>query len=111
MIHLVFYAIGAVGALVVGLIGASMMKDVQQRVARWLRAHGLQKSVLMSAIVKLDQVGVAIRASVQVMAREVPTETLRIEKSYSMSDVKDPALLAALKKSQHAELDAMSLFA
>ena len=111
MIHLLFYAVGAIAAGVAALIGTSMMKDAQHRVARWLRERGLNKSRLMEAVVMLAQVGVIIRASVHVRAVEQPAEIIRIERTYSMSDIQDMSLRAALRQSQRAELDIMSLFA
>jgi hypothetical protein len=111
MIHLIFYAAGAVVAGVAALIGASLMKDAQRQVARWLRQHGLAKTQLMDAVVLLDQVGSIIRSSVRVKVAQRPAETLRIERAYSISDIKDTSLLAALRERQHAEVDIMPLFA
>jgi len=111
MLHLVFYAAAALVAGVGALVGASLRKDIRQRVARWLREHHLSESKLMDAVLLLDNIDSTIRAKVRVLARDRPAEVLQIERTYSESDIKDPMLLAELRKHQHAEQNVMSLFA
>lgn len=106
MLHLIVYAAAAAfGAL----LSASLMKDVQQRIARWLRENGLANSALMDAVVFLDKVGTRIRASVKVTTRSQRTEILRIEKTYSIDQIKDPGLRAALQQQGRAQQNVMSL--
>jgi hypothetical protein len=106
MIHLVIYAIGAV---IAAAIGASLSNDVRQRVARWLRQHGLAKSVLMDAVVLLDKADSGIRARVRVTARNRPSEVLSIEKTYRYDQITDPQLRAELNQRGHAEQNVLAL--
>lgn len=106
MIHLIFYAIAAA---IAAAIGASLSSDVKQRVARWLREHGLAKSALMDAVVLLDQVGATIKARVRVTASTRSSETLTIEKTYSYDQITDPQLRAELTRSGHAEQNVLAL--
>jgi hypothetical protein len=111
MIHLIFYAAAAaVTGITAALIGASLAKDVQQCVARWLRKHGLSQSKLMDAVIFLDMIGAVIRARVKVVTREQAPEVIQIERSYAESDIKYPEVLAELRRSRHATLNVMSLF-
>ena len=111
MIHLViYYAIAGAAVGIAALIGASLMRDVQHRVAHWLREHHLSKTKLMDAVVLLDEVGSTIRASVRVLAQDLSPEVLTIERTYKVSHIKSQQLLADLKQRQHAEQNVMSLF-
>lgn len=110
MIQLIYYAIAGAAAGISALIGASLMRDVQHRVAHWLREHHLSKSKLMDAVILLDEVGSVIRASVRVLVQDRSPEVLTIKRTYKVSDVKSQQLLAELKQRQHAEQNVMSLF-
>jgi hypothetical protein len=109
MFDLIIYAVIAFGGLV-SLVSVAMLKDVQQRVARWLRQNGLENSALMEAIVFLDKVGTAIRVRVKVVTRSQRTEILMLERTYSIHQVKDAQLRAALQQRGHAEQNVMTLF-
>jgi hypothetical protein len=106
MYHLIVYAVIAA----FGLLSVTMQKDIQRRVARWLRQNGLAKSALMDAVVFLDMVGSAIRARVKVTTRSQHTELLTMEKTYSMDQIPDPQVRAALEQRGHAEQNVMTLF-
>jgi hypothetical protein len=106
MIHLIIYAIAAA---IAAAIGASLSNDVKQRVASWLRQHGLAKSVLMDVVVLLDKVGSGIKARVRVTARNRTSEVLSIEKTYRYDQIKDPQLRAALNRGSHAEQNVLAL--
>jgi hypothetical protein len=107
MYHLIIYAaIAAFGALV----SAALQKDVQQRVARWLREHGLANSALMSAVLFLDMVSTRIRARVKIVTRSQREEILMIERTYSIEQIKDAQLRAALQQRGRAEQNVLSLF-
>lgn len=107
MFHLIIYA--AIAGLV-SLFSAALLRDVQQRVAAWLRQNGLKNSALMSAVVRLDSIGSAIRAGVKVVTRAQRTEVLMIERTYSINQIKDPELRAALQRTGHAEQDVITIF-
>jgi hypothetical protein len=110
MIDLIIYAvIAAVGGLV-SLVSVAMLKDVHQRVARWLRQNNLETSALMEAIVLLDQVGTAIRGRVKVVTRSQRTDILTLERTYSIHQIKDAQLRVALEQRGHAEQNVMTLF-
>jgi hypothetical protein len=110
MYHLIIYAAIAAFSGLVSLVSVSMLKDVHQRVARWLRQNGLENSALMDAIVLLDNVGTAIRGRVKVVTRSQRTEILMLERTYSIHQIKDPQLCAALEQRRHAEQNVMTLF-
>jgi hypothetical protein len=107
MIHLIVYA--AIAGLV-SLFSVTLLKDVQQRVARWLRQNALEDSALMEAVVLLDSIGSAIRASVKVATRSQRTAILMIERTYSINQIKDAQLRAALRQRGHAEQNVLTLF-
>jgi hypothetical protein len=106
MIHLIFYAIAAV---IAAAIGASLTNDVRQRVAAWLREHGLANSMLMDAVVLLDNVATGVKARVRVTARNRSSEMLSIEKTYRYDQITDPQLRTALERSGHAEQNVLAL--
>lgn len=107
MYHLIIYAVIAAFG---GLVSVTLQKDIQQRVARWLRQNGLANSALMDAIVFLERVGTAIRATVKVTTRSQRTELLMIERTYSINQIKDTQLRAELEQQRHAERNVMTLF-
>jgi hypothetical protein len=106
MYHLIIYAVVAA----FGLLSVTLQKDIQRRVARWLRQNGLAKSALMDAVVLLDRAGSAIRAKVKVTTRSQHTEILTMEKTYPISQVPDPQVRAALEQRGHAEQNVLALF-
>lgn len=107
MYHLIIYAaIAALGALV----SAALLKDVQQRVARWLRENGLANSALMDAVLFLDMVSTRIRAKVKIVTRSQRHEILMIERTYSIDQIEDARLRAALQQRGRAEQNVLSLF-
>jgi hypothetical protein len=110
MYQLVFVAIGAVATGISALRGVSMMRDVKLTVARWLREHGLSNSYLMDAVVLLDKVGSDIQVSVRITAKTQPAQTIRTERTYSISKVTNPAVRAELEKHGHAEQNVLQLF-
>ena len=110
MLQLIYYAIVGVAAGVAALIGATLMKDVQHRVARWLQEQHLEQSKLMEAVLLLDQVGSSIRVSVRVMVAGRPAQVLKVDKTYKVTDIKDQQTLAELRRRQHAEQNVLSLF-
>jgi hypothetical protein len=105
--HLIIYAIIAA---FISLVSAALLKDVQQRVARWLRQNGLENSALMNVIIFLDMVGAAIRVSVKVMTRSQRTEILMLDRTYPIHQIKDAQLRAALEQRGHAEQNVITLF-
>jgi hypothetical protein len=106
MIHLLFIAIAAaVGAA----IGVSLSTAVQRAVASWLRDSGLEKSMLMDAVVALERVGNRIRAKVRVSARNHDTKVISIEKTHSIDDITDPQVRAELESRGHAEQNVLAL--
>jgi hypothetical protein len=109
MYHLIVIVI-AIFAALSALVLASLSKDVQQRVARWLRANGLANSALMDAVVLLDRVGAYIRVGVKVVTQSQRTEILMLERTYSIEQIKDAQLRAALAQRGHAEQNVMTLF-
>src|ERR1700742_396473 len=106
MIDLIIAAVIAFGAL----LSVTLLKDVQQRVARWLREHGLANSALMEAVVFLDKVGTTIRGRVKVTTRAQGTEVLALERTYSIDQIKDQNLRAELLQQEHAQQNVLSLF-
>jgi hypothetical protein len=106
MIHLVIYVIAAA---VAAAIGSSLSNDVRQRVARWLRQHGLAKSVLMDAVVLLDKMSTGVKASVKITAKNRPIEVLSIEKTYRYEQITDPQLRSELNRRGHAEQNVLAL--
>lgn len=103
---IVLGGLAALGAL----FAVTLSKDVQQRVAQWLREHGLANSALMDAVVYLEKVGSTIRASVRVMTRTQHTEILTLERTYSIDQIDDPAVRAALQQHDRAQQNVMTLF-
>ena len=110
MLHLIFYAAAAAVAALSGLASVTLLKDIQQRVARWLRQNGLKDSALMDAVVFLEKVGTAIRAKVKVTTQSQRTELLMIERTYSIDQITDPQLRAELEQHRHAQQNVMALF-
>ena len=105
MFHLIIFAVlAAFGAL----LSATLMTDVQRRIARWLRDNGLADSALMDAIVLLDKIGSGIKVSIRVATTQ-RSEVLTLEKTYSIDQIKDAGLRAELEQRQHAERNVMSL--
>jgi len=110
MYHLIIYIICAVFAALSVLFLVTLLKDVQRQVARWLRENGLANSALMDAVVFLDRVGTRIRASVKVVTRSRRTEILMLERTYSIEQIKDAQLRAALEQRGRAQQNVMTLF-
>jgi hypothetical protein len=106
MIDLLIFAIAAaVGAA----IGVSLSTAVQRAVAGWLRDNGLDKSVLMDAVVALEKVGNRIHAKARVKAKNYGTKVIAIEKTYSIDSITDPQVRAELERRGHAEQDILAL--
>ena len=103
---LIAAAVAAFGALV----SLALRRAVQQRVARWLRENGLANSALMDAVLLLDMVGTRVRARVKVVTRSYRQEILMIERTYSIEQIKDAQLRAALQQRGQAEQNILSLF-
>jgi hypothetical protein len=99
----------AIAAAVSAAIGLSLSSAIQRAVAGWLRDNGLEKSVLMDAVVALEKAGNRIKAKVRVRARNYGTKVISIEKTYSISDITDPQVRAELNRRGHAEQNVLAL--
>ncbi|MBD2515074.1 hypothetical protein H6G93_08635 [Nostoc sp. FACHB-973] len=104
---LVIAAVTAIGALLG--IGISLFwNDIREKVAAWLRQKGLEKSVLMDAWIKLDNLIGFVRCRIFVKTK-TKSEVIVSEQQYTMNEIDDPDVLKQLQKRKHAEKNIMPL--
>ncbi len=104
---LVIAAVTAVGALLG--IGISLFwDDIREKVAAWLRQQGLEKSVLMDAWIKLDNLIGFVRCRIFVKTK-TKSEEIVSEKQYAINEIDDPDVLEELQRRKYAERNIMSL--
>jgi hypothetical protein len=99
----------AIAAAVGAAIGVSLSTAIQRAVATWLRENGLDKSVLMDAVVALERAGNRVKARVRVQARNHGTKVITMEKTHSIDDIADPQVRAELQRRGHAEQNVLAL--
>jgi hypothetical protein len=105
--------IAAVVALVVAAGGYLLVRyrcwdSIRDQLAGWLRASGLDRSMLMDALVRLDNLVVNVRCRLIGKTRH-QGEVLIREEILSPDDIDDPEVLAELRKRGHFEKSVLTL--
>lgn len=98
-------------AVVIGVAAvAYVVSSSVTVISDWLRANGLDKSVLMSALVFLDQFGSMIRRTIRVKTKSQQEHTIESEKELTEEEKTKlpPEVLKSLNQTQHATIDITS---
>jgi hypothetical protein len=104
---LVIAAVTAVGALL-GIGFSLFWDDIREKVAAWLRQKGLEKSVLMDAWIKLDNLIGFVRCRIFVKTK-TRSEVIVSEQQYAIDEIDDPDVLEELQRRKYAERNIMTL--
>ncbi len=94
-------------AAIIGGLTVAFWDDVRERVATWLREHGLSKSVLMDAWIKLDQIIGSIRCKIFTRTHQYGVQKIS-ETSFELDEIKDADVLAELQRRGYVEINIMS---
>jgi hypothetical protein len=94
MFQYLFYAVLAllgIGAVAVAVTAIVFWDSIRDLLAGWLRSKGLEKTVLMDALIRLDTVMGKVRC--QLFATTTNTGTAKIEETtFTMDQIDDPQL-------------------
>ena len=109
MLHLVVWALAAVGAAIGTAVVVSMWNDIRDELAGWLRRNGLQRSAVMSALVRLDRSVSGIRAALMIRSRSLGEQQVVLTRSYALADIDDAVVRAELQRRGTATMNVMTL--
>ncbi|MBV8995062.1 MAG: hypothetical protein JO287_15510 [Pseudonocardiales bacterium] len=98
-------AVAAVGAA----LTVSLWHDISDRVASWLRDHGLEKNSLMDAWVLLDNQISGIRAKLRLVTRQHGSHEVVLERTYRLDQIDDPEVRAQLANRSIAQFNVLDL--